>query len=447
MRCSSRPLCLPALAVALAAAVLSCCGSEDPPPSDAGMDAGEPEPRDAGPDVSTDTGVDAAPVRDAGHAEWTQVTGLPDGCPVWIAENPEAVVPRLTFEECPQYDTGCRQVRIDWKEEVGEHYFQIFSGYHNGDHGYFSYWRGSDEAEHTWVIGRDDGAILSVLRVPTLDGTGCLAVPAVLGGARFAFALIRFEGGDLITNTWFLVGTLASPADSLRVMATLSPSDIGPNTFPQRLVVTETHLAIEVVPRHDVFLLDDAGAIVTSTAALSSTVDLEGAVRDTFFADHHTTPREILSGKAGEDPSVLLPADGSSVANFSTDGSEMAWLKLVGWDGARADRVELWGSRYAEVPGDVEPVMLGEVAFTEVYVGGGRITAAAVGPGGGLEAPVFDADGTRVGVVTPPAGTEYQGLWAAFLGPEEIAVAPRPVRTAGDDAFSVQFIRYDVLTD
>src|SRR5690606_40447094 len=93
---------------------LSSCGSVGDGAADAGA-------REAGRDASvkTDAGRDAggdSGSRDSGavEPEWIPLEGLPAGCELSMAADPESMAGPLRFEPCPDMP-GCRQLVSEWR--------------------------------------------------------------------------------------------------------------------------------------------------------------------------------------------------------------------------------------------------------------------------------------------------------------------------------------------
>src|SRR5690606_3191102 len=91
-------------------------------------------------DAGRDAGVDSGP-HDAGavEPEWLPLEGLPAGCELSMAADPESMAGPLRFEPCPDM-AGCRQLVVDWTTREPPR-LKVTQGAHDGAHGYFTFVR------------------------------------------------------------------------------------------------------------------------------------------------------------------------------------------------------------------------------------------------------------------------------------------------------------------
>src|SRR5690606_9763919 len=261
---------------------LSSCGSVGDGAADAGA-------REAGRDASVktdagrDAGVDSGP-HDAGavEPEWIPLEGLPAGCELSMAADPESKAGPLRFEPCPDM-AGCRQLVVDWTSRQ-EPRFAAVSGAYRGEHGYFVFVRGA-ELDWLWaVIAREDGQVLAVIRYPFPsggDGFRCTLFEAIAGEGHAAITVAtntRGEVGDSIIGLLRGTGGLA-----FEVLSRLTPRVLGTNNYVSRTVLGEDFVAGQVVLRNDIIRVGFDGSVRWVPRPESGSPSLDAAAGHAVF--------------------------------------------------------------------------------------------------------------------------------------------------------------------
>lgn len=432
----------------LGVALLTCCGPE----------SGEPDggaARDGGADGGRDGGRDAGRPRDAGRDAdaglpppvWLPLEGLPEGCELSMAADPEAVAGPLRFEPCPDM-AGCRQLVVDWTTEQAPR-INIVTGSHDGEHGYFAYARGEEPGWRWVVVARDDGRVLAVVRSRiegTVDGFQCYAFNVAPTFGRAGFVVATNRPGEIGDSVIGLI-EWASGAPTFRVLATLTTSFLGPNNFPQQIEIGDDFVAAQIVPRDDIVRVGFDGSARFVTGAEPGAPRLEAGAREGLFY-MTLRPASGLWTATADDAAgrVLWAPPDADIGGIETDGVDLVWAQM--YEMVREyeyGRVELWTSPYTTAPAELAPRRVAEVPLgflaPNLHAGAGHALIAE-----SLEfLSVYALDRGRIGVVRAPPDTEWRGNYVAFFGPEELAVMPSRLRTFVPESSTLRIIRYDAL--
>src|SRR5690606_22531358 len=319
----------------------SCGGvGEDGPDGGATRDAGRDAAVDAraGGDAGVDGGVDGGGDAGAVEPEWIQLEGLPAGCELSMAADPEAVAGPLRFEPCPDMP-GCRQLVSEWRTREPPR-LSITQGAHDGEHGYFMFTRTASPYWRWYVIARDDGRIISVIRDMIRSPRppiSCLfdITLSPPNAAVSAWALEEGGFGDLMIG-WM---RLDEPR-SLRVLMEL------PRTSSSLMhpVVGEGFVAGRL--KAGFLRLGFNGSGRWLAWPESGRPRVEAAAGDAVF--YGTDPRTGLWVGTGDDAGRLIWApEEIEVGGIRADGEHLVWSQMSEpLDFRTYDRVELWASPF-----------------------------------------------------------------------------------------------------
>ncbi len=385
MRVMPRSLLYTALLAAALSPQCTCPGPPFPPPPDAGPldgsahdanshDAGPRDggPHDAGPQ---DAGHDAGPWTDG---VWMGLPGVPRDCEAAVAIDPMAIVPRLSFEACPDRPTGCRQLVVDWEPryssapELNGWLLGVPSAYSDGSSILFELSRPDPEAPGTRVehIFSDDGGhVLAVFRAQgAIASNICSLFGLAIGEGRFVSSYM----GASATNPpfWFVGGELSAPAESARLMATVQ---LG--ALPQELVVGAEQAVFEVAGADTLYRIGWDGSVrridnADGTPAMGYPGSVVG---HDFIFDGYGVRSQIRIATDGAPPRVLIdPTDPDSEATVHrrTDGRTIGWFqgwRRVGGSPYTYERVDIYGADYATNAVDIHPVLLGTKVNADVH--------------------------------------------------------------------------------
>src|SRR5690606_19861495 len=108
-------------------------------------------------------------------------------------------------------------------------------------------------------------------------------------------------------------------------------------------------------------------------------------------------------------------------------------------------RIELWTSPFATDGAALRPRrvsdLLGSYAVVDLHYGAGHVLVAEHT---GV-VTVYSLERGRIGSLAPPAETEWRGSFMTYLGPEEVALAPRRLGTSPSESSTLRIIRYDSI--
>lgn len=312
----------------LGLALLTCCGPDERPiDAGAARDAATDGGRDA---ALSDGGLDAGPRReDSGPVAptWLPLEGLPEGCELSMAADPEAVVAPLRFEACPDME-GCRQVIVDWSGEEAPR-FSVGPGNHTGEHGYFFYGRGAELGWIWWVIARDDGRIMSVVRSPIPsagDPFECYLFNMTVSEPRAAITVATGGGGAIGDSIVGLVDWRDGP--SFRVLATLTPSDLGPNNYVHQIALGDGFVAGQVVLSNVIVRVGFDGTVRWVTRGDGRSPFLASANGDAVFIDTYPYGSLWMATSADTEAQLLWTPPSNAVAvDINADPADFAWAR------------------------------------------------------------------------------------------------------------------------
>jgi hypothetical protein len=423
-----------------------CSGPDQPPrwpdagPPDGGDDAGEP--RDAGGDAGH---LDAGR-RDGGPAGWRPIPGLPPECDnAFIAENPAAVVEPLRFEPCPEYESGCRQLIIDWDAPHGTRASSYDrSGEWLGTEGRVLFRRTVEPNAQLVVVARSSGEIEAVLRLgrPTIDFTPCS--PLWMGVHEGTLAMVLLDPGDEEFRNWIVAGRMDDLPGSIRLLTTLDRMDIGASAA-QYVFPTELGVGLRITPKADAWWVPLEGEPVRfASREDGAPADLEDAFGTTILYTVRSNPYEIWSWHPGDaNGTPFINPSGAYAIAARTDGTDVVWLQGYGQITITAfERIALMTAPMAD-PGAAREIVP-RLPLTDIH------GAVEVGYGYALvgearnEIGVYAlADGTRRAAVGPE-GT-YWGDFVLYMGPEEMALGAKREMGSPPELQTIQFVRYDAL--
>lgn len=446
----ARPaLVLPAsLAIAT---VVTCCGPDEPAVD--GRDSGTDAARaDAGSDAAV---RDAGQRRDGGHDAgreepvWIPVTGLPEGCDISMAEDPEALLGALTFEPCPDLD-GCRQLVVNWDSRERPRFLTVaMNARFTTDESYFGFVRGEDYGFRWFVVAGADGRVHAALRTPVGDPSArfsCWLSRMAVGARRAAVSVQVTMGGGVGPSSIGLLRWDATSA-TYETLAVLPPSFLGPTNFVQEIEIGDDFVAAYVPLRYDIVRVGfDGSARWVTHADGSSVPGLKTAAGEALFYSMFPSGASIMVADADdvEGRALWTPGD-AHVGGIAADGTDLVWAQMYEQtDAYRYNRVELWTSPFALDAADLRPRRVATVDsmfLPWIQAAGGH--AATIEAEDRLS--VYSLATGRIGVLHPPSGTAWGQNSVAYLSASEIAVAPQRLATRTPEASTLRFVRYDAV--
>lgn len=427
----------------LAFALVACTCSGPPEPPDAGA-------RDGGAaDSGADAGVDAGFGFDAGTRDeprWRLIEGLPAPCEIAVAENPMEIAGPLVFEPCPGRD-GCRQLVVDWESVQRPRFLSLGPQYWADGVGHFLFARGEQEGWLWLVAARGDGTIDAVVRTPRdIVESGCAAQVGALSANRLVLSVVTVPDGRSLGDTFVISvdvnDRLASPA----IVATLSQDYLQAGNAPQFVHASDELLGLDIGPRSDVLRVDAAGATSwLSSSERDTTADAVAGMTLYYSSNAGGPDSRVYAATPGSDGVRLIGSAEFDAFSLRTDGETMIWGQhYERLSPGVYQRVELWASPMASRPADLVPRRVltfpAEVqnVMGSLYYGHGHIVA----PHPDLKFLVYAIDGTPLGEIAPDPGTDFLGRSVAWVGPEDVAYAPR--RGAFGHT-TLRIVRYDAL--
>jgi hypothetical protein len=331
--------------------------------SDGSVDSGLDARLDTGPD-SGDTGRDTA-VIDSGRdttvepTTWVALEGIPGGCVIERAENPETVYPNA-WEPCPDAPEGC----IRLADTPGRLRAADSGGDFLGGVGYFSLVVGEGigpDYPRIVTVAATDGRVFGAWRAPGFDGsTICQTGPlAMSSGVTAGVHSVRWDA-DMTLDTIF-----RSPMGELSVSsttyATLDSSALPGSNMIQRVAVSEVGLAAEVQPGGFILYFEGESqrrlsGLTSPVPGLPQAVQLVGG--HVLWQAWGSTVR-VAHASLTDPEEVFIEVDGGDLRGFAADEEWMAWQQLYDLqpDGTFG-RVELWASPYARQPADLRPTLV-----------------------------------------------------------------------------------------
>lgn len=445
----------------LLGAFVAGCGCGEPPVPDAGRDAGE---ADSGRDASADGGWDAGRDGgiDAGSAPgWRRVEGLPEPCPVWVADDPSAVLPPLRFEPCPGRAEGCRQVVVDWPvldepSTLRPRFGLRRQHYVDGERTLFGYrrnsppWQGDYEY---YVVAASSGEHLAVVRTlpPTreqlespIDWCGATSIAPGPDGYVFMVSEIR-EG----TNSYIARARYDDPGAVERLWEP-------PESTTRSAEIADTSYEVTAVtalfPEEALYLTGSEAVTVCPAGPGTPYCTIGGVVEQHMImsANDESGWRVVVAGPGDATFQDLIDTPDADDRVPRADGEHIVWMHGVyPYVGGRPSRTELWASPYATEPGGVAPRFINRLNV--------RGPNAGIGVGNGWawtlerEAALDTSDVISVfhdlatgerRIFHYPA--REKPMEAVYLGRDEVGIGVLPFDSF-QDAKTLRFIRYDSL--
>jgi hypothetical protein len=423
-----------------------CSGPDQPPlwfdagPPDGGEDAGEPS------DAGGDGGHLDAGRRDGGPAGWIPIPGLPPECDdAFIAENPTAVVEPLRFEPCPEYESGCRQLIIDWESPDGSRAVSFRRGGEwLGSEGRFLLLRNIGPNSQLLIVARSTGEIEAVLRLglSTLDSFQCGLRWAAVSEGTLGLTLNR--PGDEEIRNWIVGGRIEDLPDSIRLLTTLDRTEIA-GSAAQYIFPTELGVGLRITPKADAWWVPLEGEPVRfASRDDGAPADLDDAFGRTLLYTVRANPYQIWSWHPGDTSGAPFIAPAGAHAMIArTDGTDAVWLQ--GYDRITItafERIALMTAPMADPSAARE--IVARLPLTDLHgaveVGYGYAVVSEVRG----ELGVYSlADRTRRAAVAPE-GSSW-GDFVLYMGPEEMALGAKREMGSPPELQTIQFVRYDAL--
>src|SRR5690606_8628547 len=141
---------------------------------------------------------------------------------------------------------------------------------------------------------------------------------------------------------------------------------------------------------------------------------------------------------------IWAPED-VEVGQIGADREHLVWSQMSERiDFHNYGRVELWTSPFATDGEALRPRrvsdLLGSYAVVDLHYGAGHVLVAEHT---GV-VTVYSLESGRIGSLASPEGTEWRNPFMIYLGPEEVALAPRFLGLPSTRT-KLQFIRYDSI--
>ena len=360
-------------------------------------------PFDAGP-LPADSGRDAPAVdahRIPTREGWRFVEGLPAGCDVWIADDPEAVA-SLEWSDCITPSESCRAL-VPSEEPRYARFVRVEGEQWDPARGEatFFWWWEKESAERDYVLADTSGRTYAVWRfVNHSFSTRCDPSGLATGDGRVAVVISTGSGsGDDIV----LAGSI-DDGGALERIATLTEDDIAAN-FVQELEVTEQAIGVSTAAGGQALRIEWDGRKTRLAGDPASGLYLRDAHQQTLFLNE-AAPRGRLQVEDGAGQRVLVdPGDASyRVAVPRVDGVDLVWQREYAPAPDGPGAVELWASPYTTDPTRVEPrrvavlplrgvQLASEVAHGRALIAEGRDTLG-----------VYALDGSEHTVLRLPEG-------------------------------------------
>lgn len=289
---------------------------------------------------------DASEGRDAGDGTWLDVSGLPAGCVLRVALQPERVFPSFSSRACETPRTGCREWDVPRADPPDDTLFVMGAGRDDeGAHLVALWGRSSPRDERVrLMLSRDDGQTLGVLDADRLGPCSPLAGTYADGQVALALALPGGAGGTIV------VGGSLDRLDELRVVTELSRAVLGTAAI-QDIIPSRSGIAAGAAAGAIVLWIDWAGSVSTIAADPETSYWLDSVVGDAAYVSSIGVAPAVYVSIAGAAPTRLLElASGDAV---TTRASVSRLFFQVGF--ARADitayaRMELHSTPAAPAP-------------------------------------------------------------------------------------------------
>ncbi len=415
---------------------LSGCGCADGEPThhDAGRDTGasrseaDTNPRadhDAGPTGQPDAGQQAGGDEDDAVVEWQPLPGLPEGCIIEQATNPDTLL-AIEWVPCRDGSTGCRELAPDPRFQR----VTLDIGYRDETRECFALVQAlrSDALQRPIkVIACTDAGVVGAWRTPPPSMPGvCQLWPLGVGAGAFAFATNAIVADSVPQDRLFHASLLGT--DGVGPGITLFEGARARSASPERIAVSATTAAAEIHPGGYVVVLEGDTVEPLEPPAR----EVAGTAQNLHVVGRHVlweawgSRIRLLHGAQGESTAVYHARDSGDVRGFATDGRDLAWVE--GYDRPCTygcpepyGRVELWTAHYERDPSDLAPRRVRELSA--------RIAKARVGGGFYGHTDYTDwhrvvlyrlSDGRR-GTWTLPRDSSARGI--VWIAETEVAVA------------------------
>jgi len=322
---------------------------------DARLDT-RPDSRDTGRDTRVvDSGRDTA----AEETRWIPLEGIPDGCVLERAENPETVYPNV-WEPCPDAPEGCIRLadtpgRLRAADDVGDL---------DEDVGYFSLVVGEAVGvgfPRIVTLMTTDGRTIAAWRGPGLLESGVCQVGTVAVNEGHAAVALRIGVPGIAEETQIIVGALEPASSTTEATWVLDDSVLPGSADIQNFAITSLGLTAEVQPGGFILYFEDEtqrrlSGLTSPVPGLPQSVQLVGG--HLLWSAWGSTVR-VAHASLTDPEEVFLETDGGDLRGFGADEEWMAWQQLYDPqpDGTFG-RVELWASPYARQPEDLAPTLV-----------------------------------------------------------------------------------------
>jgi hypothetical protein len=436
-----------AAAAALAPALAHCSAGDAATGSDAqgaGSDVAPPPRRDAAADGGGEASSCDAPVNDDGGLVsdwpgWRRLTEVCPCCPVDVALNPSASLPKLSWQPCSNGAAKCQELVHSWQTDVPLYFVSYTQVSHDTTGGprLLKFTRSLSGS-----VFEDD--LYDFASLAPLGGCRADDTPPIHGdvvirvgpSTATAFATIR-EGDD--AGLFLAHGP---PSQVLSAPSFLWVADQQEALSIQEMFASDTAMAWDA-PLGGVLGRVAAGATPYQPQANGHPAMLFEAMEGDYafaYSEHGTTGwwQEYVMGP---DAKIVLYRDrpGRDVVAFRTDGSTMFWSEVYGSPnpGGAQPNMEVWSAPYTADPARLATTArqvatvanpyfpLDAAAFSGLYAVVSSPTTCVVVRGSDGAQQTVVAGGnwvfTRVVAVTPSE------VWATMSigpnGPAEIALA------------------------
>lgn len=421
--------------------VIAACGddaSSSPDAGDAGVDASvDAGARDARADASLDAQADAAGPDASGDggpwfeaAGWEPLPGLPEGCVIERATNPEV----LHHGEWVSCGDGCQRLLPDARVQRA---FDADGAWYDGARGYFWIVQGALDdpmSRRTVVLATTLGEALAAWRGPEFRGEGVCQVGPTAAGDGHAAMLLRIRvGTDAEMPTYH--------APITGIASSTTPVGVIAGTSGQDTVVSSTTVATELQPEGIVKVFEAGRETILGgtpeVPGIAQGVELVG--RDVFFSEVGSNWR-VAHGSIDRPASVFFQIPGVDVRMFRTDGASMAWLQCYDFvPGAGYGRVELWTAPFTADPSAVSARRLRDFPEYRTYTQGGGYIAWREVRDGPQRVELFSLEDGARRTFIPPDSAYILGN-PLYISADELVVEGRFA-----DALTLFRVRIDSL--
>lgn len=364
------------VAVSVLLALGCACGSVSPS-ADAGTDSVVDAVTDTGDDggardAETDTGVRDArdsgipPDADVDPEGWVPLPGLPEGCVVERAEDPERVFSAV-WENCGD---GCQVLTQDPSVQRS-----FSTGRPMGDPNSFTIVqtrRTDPEQRRMLILARLDGPAFAAWRGPRISAPGVCSAGFLASGDGHAAFLVGILGDTWPRQERIYHGSLDDIGDATEPVAVLeAPLLFGSNSI-QNMAVSSTTVAAELQPSGEVVVIE--GGSVRRLGGASSPVNgipqnVQVVGRDVFWEDWGP-PVRLAHGRMDLEEHVLLDLGDVSVTGVSITAERVAFQHAADLGDTGWRDVDLWRSPFAVTTAGLAPERVADLPGNGRFVGG-----------------------------------------------------------------------------